>query len=98
MPIVPRREASKGCGFRPPIGCARASLTSHEWRGSPPTGRSASMPTTFGKYLLNFLPIDRGNKRRRRETEQPPAGLVMLKAIDKYACGVFGPDVRTESS
>jgi len=52
----PPNENSCGCGFRPPIGRARVCSTSHEWRGSPPTGPSASTPKTFGKYPLNFPP------------------------------------------
>jgi len=65
MPIAQRREASKGSGCRPPIGRARVCSTSREWRGSPPTGPSASTPKTFGKYPLNFLAIESRAKRRR---------------------------------
>src|SRR5262249_8787877 len=64
MPIAQRRDASKSCGCRPLIGCARACSTSREWRGSPPTGPSASMPKTFGTYPLNFPPIESRNQRR----------------------------------
>src|SRR5262245_32300730 len=79
MPIVQRREASKGCGCRHSIGRARACSTSHEWRGSPPIGPSASTRKTFGKYHLNFPAIvsaESRKKGRRCEGEQvilPPA-------------------------
>src|SRR2546427_6663315 len=73
IPIAQRREASKGFGSRPPIGCARACSTLHEWHGSPPTEPSASTPKIFGKYPLNFPPIESRNKGHRWEAEQLPA-------------------------
>src|SRR4029450_4566826 len=92
MPIAQRREASKGCGCRPPIGRARACSTSHEWRGAPPTEPSASTPKTFGKYPLNFPPNESKNKRLDQRQSKLPVGHVMLRAIDEYAGGVFSPD------
>src|SRR6266508_6330643 len=92
MPIAQRREASKGCGCRHSIGGARACSTSHEWRGSPPTGPSASTPTTYGKYPLNFPPNESKNKRLDQRQSKLPVGHVMLRAIDEYAGGVFSPD------
>src|SRR6266487_5078237 len=92
MPITQRREASKGCGCRHSIGRARACSTSHEWRGSPPTGPSASTPKTFGNYPLNFPPNESKNKRLDQRQSKLPVGHVMLRAIDEYAGGVFSPD------
>src|SRR6476659_5259808 len=65
MPIAQRREASNGCGCRHSIGGARACSTSHEWRGSPPIGPSASTLKTFGKYRLNFPAIFSGESRNK---------------------------------
>src|SRR6266699_3478192 len=93
MPIAQRREASKGCGCRHSIGGARACSTSHEWRGSPPIGPSASTPKTFGKYHLNFPAIfstESRNKGRSIRCNHENGGSRYSVGYDcRHDVGVF---------
>src|SRR5262249_39352656 len=88
-----RREA----GCRRSIGCAQACSTLHEWRGSPPIGRSASTPKKFGRYRLKAEKFSQaiaatGPKSFKVISEYQLAGLSTRRALlSLISCSSLGP-------